>query len=124
MSPRAKLYRHTISFHHAFEGIIYVFKTQPNMIVHLCATVAVVILGTLYHISRTEWLILLFTILWVIVSEMINTSIETMVDLITKEHRIEAKIAKDVAAGMVLIGAIGAIIVGLVIFLPYIVKSQ
>jgi diacylglycerol kinase len=55
----------------------------------------------------------------VIVSEMINTSLEAIVDLITKEHRVQAKIAKDVAAGMVLVGAAGSIVVGLIIFTPY-----
>ena len=62
------------------------------------------------------------TILMVICSEMINTSLEEMVNLITNEHRKEAKIAKDVAAGMVLIASIGAIIVGLFIFTPYILR--
>jgi len=61
-------------------------------------------------------------ILLVISTEMINTAIETMVDLITKEHRKEAKIAKDVAAAMVLINAVGACIVGCIIFIPHIIS--
>ena len=59
-------------------------------------------------------------ILLVISAEMINTAIEKMVDLITTEHRKEAKIAKDVAAGMVLVNSLGSVIVGLIIFIPHI----
>ena len=66
--------------------------------------------------------ILGLTMMMVITAEMINSAIEKMVDLITKEHRQEAKIAKDVAAGMVLVTAIAAAIIGTLIFLPYVVK--
>ena len=61
-------------------------------------------------------------ILLVITTEMINTTMEKIVDLITKEHRVEAEIAKDVAAGMVLLTAVGSVIVGILIFLPHILK--
>lgn len=66
--------------------------------------------------------ILAITILLVILSEMINTSLEEMVNLITNEHKKEAKIAKDVAAGMVLAATVGSVIVGLLVFTPYILK--
>jgi diacylglycerol kinase len=63
---------------------------------------------------------LTFTIVLVIALEMLNTSIEAMTDLLTRKYAVEARIAKDTAAGMVLVGAIGAIIVGIIIFYPYI----
>lgn len=73
-----------------------------------------------FSVTRTELLILVFTIILGLSAEMINTALESMTDLITREWRQEAKIAKDVSAGMMLITAFGALIVAAVIFLPYI----
>ena len=73
-------------------------------------------------VTPFEMGILGLTIMMVISAEMVNSAIEKMVDLITKEHRAEAKIAKDVAAGMVLLTAIAAFIIGSLIFLPYIIR--
>jgi len=78
----------------------------------------VILLGIYLSINANEWLILIFTINIVIIAEMVNTSIEAMVDLITLERRADAKIAKDVASAMVLVSAIFSIIVALIIFLP------
>jgi len=114
---------HKISFKHAFDGCLYAIRTQPNFRVHLLATVAVVFLGLYFSISPVEWLILVFTINTVLVAEMVNTSIETMVDLITIERRTDAKIAKDVASGMVLISATLSMVVALIIFLPKILNT-
>lgn len=119
MSPKNRLHRHTISFYHAFSGLIYTISSQPNMMVHLTVALCVVISGMLLDISRLEWIIITFTICLVLMAEMINTAVESMVDLITQEHRQQAKIAKDVASGMVLVSAITSVIVGLVIFIPY-----
>jgi diacylglycerol kinase len=113
--------RHTISFKHALDGILHTLKHQPNMRLHAISAFLVLLVGIALKVNRFEWLILLFTIMWVMVSEMINTSIEAMVDLISKEYSHEAKIAKDVAAGMVLVGAIGAVVVAVVIFIPKII---
>jgi diacylglycerol kinase len=71
------------------------------------------------ELTHIEFLLLLFTISLVITSEMVNTSIESVTDLLTKEYRLEAKIAKDVAAGMVLTSSLLAVVVGLVIFAPH-----
>ena len=113
---------HRVSFEHAFDGFIYAIRTQPNFRFHLLATIVAVLLGVYFSISTTEWLVLIFTVNMVLVAEMVNTSIESMVDLITVERRVNAKTAKDVAAAMVLISAVLAIIIGLVIFLPKILK--
>lgn len=115
--------KHTISFKHAFSGIFYFFRTQPNFRIHLLATIVVLIAAFYFQVTRSEWLILLLTITMVLVAEMLNTAVESMTDLITIKRHKHAKIAKDVAAGMVLSTAILSILVGLVIFAPYLSTS-
>jgi len=110
------------SFHYAFAGIRFAFKRDQNMRVHFVIAAIVILLSVIFDVSPFEMGILGVMILLVIVTEMINTTIENMVDLITKEHHEEAKRAKDVASGMVLLTATGSIIVGVLIFLPYILK--
>lgn len=117
---RDRIIRHTVSFRHAFRGLFYSFSSQPNFIIHLIIATIVIVTGFFLHVSRIEMLILIFTILLVFLAEMINTALESITDLVTTEWRTEAKIAKDVSAGMVLIAAIGAIIIGIVIFGGYI----
>ncbi len=104
------------SFNYAFEGIIYTLKTQKNMRIHFSIAIIVLILSLFYNLSKTEILILFFAISLVIVAEMINTAIETTIDLITDKYHELAKIAKNVAAGAVLISAINSIIVAYIIF--------
>lgn len=110
---------HHISFKNAFAGVRWALTTQPNFRVHLLLSALALILGWYLHITRGELLIIIFTIILGLAAEMINTSFEAMTDLITKEWRQEAKIAKDVAAGMMLVVASGAVAVAIVIFLPY-----
>lgn len=112
--------KHHISFKTAIAGIQWALRTQPNFRVHLVLSAMALIGGWLFRVSSVEMLILLFTIVLGLSAEMVNTAIESMTDLITKEWRAEAKIAKDVSAGMMLVTAIGALIVALVIFLPHI----
>jgi diacylglycerol kinase len=114
---------HRVSFKHAFAGFLYAIRTQPNFRFHLMATVLVVMLGIYFSINPVEWLVLIFTINMVLVAEMINTSIEAMVDLITLEQRVDAKVAKDVSAGMVLVSASLSLIIALIIFLPKILPN-
>lgn len=110
---------HVVSFKHAFEGIFYVFHSQPNFRIHSLIAFLTLSLSWIMGINHLEWIIILFTIILVFTTEMLNTAVESMTDLITTEHHQAAKIAKDVSAGMVLIAALGAIVVGLVIFTPY-----
>lgn len=110
------------SFKYAFEGIHYAFKNDQNLLFHLLAAFLVINASIFLKVSPYEMAILGLTMMMVITAEMINSAIEKMVDLITKEHRQEAKIAKDVAAGMVLVTAIAAAIIGTLIFLPYVLK--
>lgn len=110
------------SFEHAFEGLEHAYKKDQNLRIHFGIAVLVIIASILFKVNPFEMGILGIMILLVMVTEMINTAIERMVDLITKEHREDAKIAKDVAAGMVFLTATGSLIVGILIFLPHILK--
>ena len=110
------------SFKVAFEGIIYAFRYNRNLKIHFFSAFVVILAGIYFGVSFFERIILGIVILLVIAAEMINTSLEEVVDLITTEHRKEAKIAKDVAAGMVLLAAAGSVIIGILIFTPYVLK--
>lgn len=114
---------HTISFKHAMEGLLWSVRSQPNFRVHLGLSLLAIVGGVYFGISKTEWIIIVFTIVLGLTAELINTAVESMTDLITKEWRREAKIAKDVSAGMMLTVALGALIVAGVIFWPYIRSS-
>lgn len=111
---------HVDSFKDAFAGLAWSFKTQPNVRIHLLLAAIAIVLSWFFQITLVEFAIIIFTIVLGLTAEMINTSIESMTDLITTEYRESAKIAKDVAAGMMLTTAIGAVLVALVIFVPHI----
>ncbi len=106
------------SFKYAFEGILTGIKEERNMKIHISIMILVIIFGILLKISKIEWIICIALFGIVISMEMINTAIENTVDLITKEKNEQAKVAKDVAAGAVLVSAIVSAIIGLIIFLP------
>jgi len=110
------------SFGYASEGLWFAIKHNQNLRIHFLLAIVVVIFSIFFDINPFEMGILGVIILLVISTEMLNSVIEEMVNLITTEHRQQAKIAKDVAAGMVLLTSIGAIIVGILIFLPHIFK--
>lgn len=112
------LRKHHISFKNAFSGLIWAFTTQPNFRIHLFLASLAILLGVILRITYIEMVIIVLTIIIGLGVEMVNTSIESMTDLITTEYRQNAKIAKDVSAGMMLFTAIGAIIVACLIFLP------
>ncbi|SRR5260221_4442454 len=114
------LRQHHISFKNAFAGLIWSLKTQPNFRVHIVCSLGAVFLGVYLRITRPEMAVILFTILLGLSSEMINTALESMTDLITTEWKEQARIAKDVAAGMMLLVAMGAVLIALFIFVPYI----
>jgi len=106
------------SFRFAFEGIVHVLKTQPNARIHAAISVAVVLAGLWLELDRIEWAILVVTMAVVWVAEFVNTAVEAAVDLATEEHHPLAKIAKDAAAGGVLVAAILAVSVGLLVLGP------
>ena len=104
------------SLKYAINGVKYVFRSQRNILIQSVFTLIAVLCGIFFRISAMEWCILSITIALVIFAELMNTAIETTIDLVTEEPNEKAKIAKDVAAGAVLITAVNSIIVGLVIF--------
>lgn len=116
------MHRLVRSFGHAFAGIVFVFRYNQNIRVHFVVAVLVVVASIYFKVTPFEMGILGVMILLVLSSEMINTAIEEMVNFVTIEHQREAKIAKDVSAGMVLLTAVGSIIVGLLVFIPHIIK--
>lgn len=113
------LRKHHVSFKNAWAGVVWALHTQPNFRVHIVLSSVAVYSGYYFRISELEWIIIVFTIVLGLAGEMINTALESMTDLITTEWKQEAKIAKDVSAGMMLIIAIGALIVAYLIFSPY-----
>lgn len=104
------------SFNHAINGIIHAVRTQRNMRIHMGTALAVLMACFFYDISKVEFLILAITITMVISAELINTAIEFAIDSTTNYYHPLAKLAKNAAAGGVLITAINAILVGYIIF--------
>jgi len=106
------------SFRHAFAGFWYALRTQRNTRIHLSIAAAVVVLGLWLGLVFVEWAVLALAIGFVLVSEMLNTVAETLVDLVSPSYHPKAKIIKDVTAGAVLLGAIISVVVGLLILGP------
>ena len=108
----------TKSFGYAFEGIFTCISKERNMKIHCVMAVLVVIAGFVLKLSAVEWCICLGLFGLVMALELVNTAVEAVVDLVTQEYKPLAKIAKDTAAGAVLIAAIMAALAGLIIFVP------
>ncbi|RLC97893.1 MAG: diacylglycerol kinase family protein [Chloroflexi bacterium] len=106
------------SFRFAFAGLWYALRTQRNTRIHLIIAAGAVALGVWLSLSFTQWAVLTLTIGSVLVSEMLNTVAETLVDMISPDYHPLAKIVKDVTAGAVLLAAIVAVIVGLLVLGP------
>lgn len=108
----------TDSFRFAWAGILACVKRERNMKIHLSAALAVIGAGWFFGISRTEWLVCLVLFALVMGAEMMNTAIEAVVDLVSPSPHPLAKLAKDTAAGAVLLCAIFAAVAGFIIFGP------
>lgn len=106
------------SFRPAFAGWRYVVRTQPNAWIHLVITVSVFLLGWWLGIDRQDWLAILLATGLVWSAELLNTSVEVVIDLVSPGHHDLAKAAKDVAAGAVVIAALTALIVGALVLGP------
>ena len=119
MEKKDPLYR---SFGYAFRGIFTCVRKERNMKIHCVAAVFVVIAGVILKISAIEWCICLALFGLVMALEHVNTAVEAVVDMVTEEYHPLAKVAKDTAAGAVLIAAIMAAIAGCIIFLPKIAQ--
>lgn len=114
-------HKRILSFKYAGEGFWTAAKEEPNLVFHLFAALAVLILGWILKITPQDWIMLIFTIGLVISVELTNTAIEAVVDSFTQSSHPGAKKAKDVSAAAVLVVSITAIFIGLLIFLPYLV---
>ncbi len=102
----------------AIEGIIYSVRTQKHMRYHMLAALAALLASLILDITRVEFILLCMAIILVLVTEMLNTAIETTIDMISEEFHPLAKIAKDIAAGVVLVASIGALILAYLILYP------
>lgn len=110
------------SFSYAIAGIRTAIKQERNIRIHLSISLIVIIFGFLFSITRIEWIFILLTIGGMISLEIINTAIERLVDLVTLDFHPLAKQAKDLAAGAVFSFAIISVIVGIIIFGPYLLR--
>lgn len=110
------------SFKFAFEGVFYVLRTQAHMRVHFLAAIIVLILGILLKLDKHDILWIFISIIFVLITEMFNTMIEFLLDLLHPEIHPTCKIIKDMAAGGVLIASLNAIVAGVLVFGPSLVK--
>ena len=107
------------SFVYAFSGLRYVVKSQHNMWIHLCAAIAIVIAAVAFHITKQDWLWLIVAMVIVFLAEIFNTAFEFLCDVVSEKFNPAVEKAKDIAAAAVLVAAGGAIIIGVMIFWPY-----
>lgn len=117
-----RIHRHVISFGHAFRGLSHAISTQPNFVIHIILSITALILGLFLSISNFEMILLVTMIVLGLSAELINTALEEITNLVTREYREEARIAKDVSAGMVLLTAAGTAFVAALIFIPRILE--
>ena len=110
------------SFKYAFSGFKTALQKEPNFQIHVVIGVAALLLGAFLGLSRPEWITLLFTISFVLILEFWNTAIEAIVDLVSPELHPKAKVAKDVSAAAVLLGAFISVVIGVLLFLPKILN--
>jgi diacylglycerol kinase len=110
------------SFGYSLDGLIYAYKYEQSMLIHVIATIGVIIANILFRISPTEWLITFIAIGMVLAAELINTAIEAVVDLVTLEIHPLAKIAKDCGSAATFVLAMMAGVIGFVIYVPYIIE--
>jgi len=111
-------HKHSISFKHAYDGVLWALRSQPNYRIHIVFSTIAVFLGWTLAIDYYEWLLIILLITMGLVIETLNTGLEATTDAITREWREEIKIAKDVAAAAMLTFAVGAVIIAVMIFVP------
>jgi diacylglycerol kinase (ATP) len=106
----------TDSFNFAFEGIIHVLRTQRNLRIHFAIAFVVLVLALVVNVTKLELIALLISVTFVLIAEMLNTALEAAIDIATTSFDPMAKLAKDIAAGAVLIAAGNAVVVGYLVF--------
>ena len=111
------------SFVHAGRGLVLFFKSTPNAWIHASILIIVITAGLYFSISKVEWMILILTSGMVLAAEAFNTAIEVDIDLTSPSYHPYARDTKDIAAGAVLITSVAALIIGLIIFAPYVMVA-
>jgi undecaprenol kinase len=110
------------SFGYAGQGVKHTWRTQQNFRIHVLVSVCVLLAGAVVGLSAAEWAVIILTIGVVMQAELFNTAIEAIVDKASPEHHPLAKAAKDCAAGAVVLSAIAAVIIGVIIFVPKLLR--
>jgi diacylglycerol kinase len=106
------------SFQHAFSGLWQALRTQRNARIHLALAIVAILLGLVLGLDPGSWAIIALTIGVVFLAELLNTALEATIDMVVEDYRPQAKLAKDLAAGAVLVSAIMAVTVGLLVLGP------
>lgn len=112
------VYKRLMSFSYAFNGLKILFREEHNARIHFVATVAAIVLGIIFNINSYEWTAVIFSIGFVITTEIINTAIEQIANFISPDKNENIKKIKDLSAAAVLISAVTALSVGLIVFIP------
>jgi diacylglycerol kinase (ATP) len=110
------------SFAFAISGILLALKTQANMRIHVAISVAVIAAAIYFQLAKADWLWLIVSIMIVLSAELLNSAFEFVCDVISPQHNASVARAKDIAAGAVLVVALGAALIGLLVFWPYIYR--
>ncbi len=116
------LRRFFISFKYSFDGLKYAYLNEQSMLLHLISTIIIIVLGIFFKISLIEWIICITLLTCIMSIELLNTAIEATVDLVTKEKRELAKIAKDTSSASAGMISIFSLVVFLLIFVPKIIE--
>ncbi len=116
MTPKRRQMTMLESFNHAFQGLVHGVRRERNMRIHMAIALLVLVGSLFLNVSRLELVAVILAIVFVLMAEMINTAIEAVVDIITDEFDPRAKVAKDLAAGAVLIAAVNALVVAYLVF--------
>lgn len=111
-----------VSFKYALTGVIAALKEEPNLKFHFVVGLLVIVFSIILKISKEDWIVIVFLLGFVISLELTNTAIEAVVDEFTDKQHPGAKLAKDISAGAVLVAATTSAILGIIIFLPYIIQ--
>ena len=117
--PQSEWSKFIAGFTYAFRGLWYALRTQRNTRVHVCIAILAIIMGIVLHITPVEFAMVFVAITGVFIAEMFNTVFELCIDLASPEYNPLAKIAKDVAAGAVLLSAMLSVMIGLFVFGPH-----
>lgn len=107
-----------MSFRYALRGVRWMLVHEPNMRFHVVAAAGVLIASAAFRLPVEQWAAVVFAITLVLLGEILNTAIEAVLDLVQPEHSDLVQVVKDVAAGAVLVAAVGATVIACIVFVP------